>query len=209
MQVRIFLKYLSDTWIKIIFIIYLPVQYLLYRGSIMLSRRILHSIVILFFIVSGIVVSAQSSKVAKAEAMFIYNFARLIQWPDEYRSGIFTIGVVGVSDVYTELGKYTTGKKVGFQDIEIKRFRNLEEINQCHILFIPFSRNISVADAAAKVSSYSTLIISERKDAIEQGAAINFLIEETRLQFELKEENATKYGLRISARLKDMASKSY
>lgn len=171
-----------------------------------------HIPLFIFFLIVFLKLSptnAQQSNVAKAEAMFIYNFARLIQWPEDYRSGIFVIGILGTSDVYGELQKYTQGKKVGFQDIEIKRYRNTEEIDRCHILFIPFTRGTNMNEVIDKVNNFSTLIISERRDAIEMGAAINFLIEETRLQFELKEENATKYGLRISARLRDMATNLY
>jgi len=149
------------------------------------------------------------TEVEKAEAMFIYNYARLIQWPAEYQNGNFIIGVLGTTNVYSELVTYTAQKKVGFQAIEIKKFKTAEEVSKCHILFIPFSKTSIIPDVSNKIANYSTLIISEKNGAIELGAAINFMVTGTKLAFELKETNATKYGLKLSTRLKDMAVKVY
>ncbi len=150
---------------------------------------------------------AQVSDIQKAEVMFIYNFARLIQWPDNYREGDFTIAVIGSSDMLSELKNYTKQKKVGFQAVEVKRFKTPEQISKCHILFVSNSKSNLLPTIKEKLSGQSTLLISEKKGSIENGAAINFLVSGNKLKFELKESNATDHGLKLSARLKDMAAK--
>jgi len=49
--------------------------------------------------------------IPKAQAMFIYNFSRLVEWPVAYKSGPFVIGVLGGSSVADELEVYAMGKK--------------------------------------------------------------------------------------------------
>lgn len=168
-------------------------------------KRKLHIGLLLLF-VSIVFVHSQVVDVAKAQSIFIYNFSRLIEWPPEYRTGPFIIGVLGTGDVYSELQNYTAGKKVGFQDIEIRRFKTPDEIVKCHIIVLTFNKANTINEVANKLSNFSTLIISEKNGTIDYGSAIDFLVADNKLQFNLKPDNATKYGLKISQRLKDMAA---
>jgi hypothetical protein len=144
--------------------------------------------------------------IPKAQTLFIYNFSRLIEWPANYRTGNFIIGILGTSDVATELEAYTKGKKVGTQNIEIIRYKTPSEIQNCHILFIPFARTKQVLEVIAAMSGKSTLIITEKSGALDDGAAINFVIMQDKLKFELKAENANKYGIKFSAKLQEMST---
>ena len=143
--------------------------------------------------------------VPKAQTLFIYNFSRLIEWPAEYRTGNFVIGVLGTSEVAVELEAYTKGKKVGVQDIEVIRYKTPQEIANCHILFVPFARTKQVPELIAALKGKSTLIITEKNGALDEGAAINFVMIEDKMKFELKAENANKYGIKLSSKLSEMS----
>jgi len=145
--------------------------------------------------------------IPKAQAMFIFNFCRLIEWPASYRTGTFKIAVLGTSAVADELEIYTQGKKIGSQEIQIIRFKSPEEINSCHILFVPFARSKQLTEISSACNSAgkSILIITEKNGALNEGSAINFIIQEDKLKFELKGENASKYGIKVSSKLQEMA----
>ena len=145
--------------------------------------------------------------IPKAQAMFIFNFCRLIEWPASYRTGTFKIAVLGSSAVADELEVYTRGKKIGSQEIQIIRFKSPEEINSCHILFVPFARSKQLTEISSACNSAgkSILIITEKNGALNEGSAINFIIQEDKLKFELKGENASKYGIKVSSKLQEMA----
>jgi hypothetical protein len=145
--------------------------------------------------------------IPKAQAMFIFNFCRLIEWPASYRTGPFKIAVLGTTAVADELDMYTRGKKVGSQEIQIIRFKSVEEINSCHILFVPFARSKQLTEIASAVQGdgKSVLIISEKNGALNEGSAINFIIQEDKLKFEMKGENASKHGIKVSSKLQEMA----
>jgi hypothetical protein len=143
--------------------------------------------------------------IPKAQAMFIFNFSRLIEWPASYRNGPFIIGVLGTSTVADELEIYTKGKKVGTQDIQILRFKSPQEISSCHILFVPFARSKQLGEISITLQGKSTLIITEKNGALNEGSAINFVILENKLKFEMKAENASKLGIKVSSKLEEMA----
>lgn len=145
------------------------------------------------------------TSIPKAQSLFIYNFSRLIEWPTNYRTGDFIIGVLGTAEVAGELETYTKGKKVGAQNIQIIRYKTPAEIQQCHILFVPFVRTKQLPEVLSVLGNKSTLIVTEKNGALNEGAAINFIILEDRMKFELKAENANKFGIKFSAKLQEMS----
>jgi hypothetical protein len=145
------------------------------------------------------------TSIPKAQTLFIYNFSRVIEWPANYKTGNFIIGILGTTDVATELETYTKGKKVGTQSIEIIRYKAPAEIQTCHILFVPFSRTKQVPEIVAALNGKSTLIITEKNGALDDGAAINFIILQDKMKFELKSENASKNGIKFSSKLQEMS----
>ncbi len=164
---------------------------------------------IIFLLICLISSSQAQTGIPKAQAMFIYNFSRLIEWPASYRTGPFVIGVIGSPDVAKELTTYTTGKKVGTQDIMVKQYKDVSEIDKCHILFVAFSKTKSMEELNSSLANKSTLIISEKNGAIDSGSAINFAVIGDKLKFEISQQNANKYGIKMSAKLQEMAFKVY
>ncbi len=100
-------------------------------------------------------------------------------------------------------------KKVGLQEIVVKQFKEPTDISNCNILFVGFSRTKNLPEIAKLLESSNTLIISEKSGAIQMGSAINFVIISDKLKFEIKVDNATKYGLKVSSKLVEMAVKTY
>ncbi len=177
-------------------------------NSILFLMKRLSFLLLVIVLTNSNLIFAQTG-IPKAQAMFIYNFSRLIEWPPAYKTGSFVIGVFGTSNVANELDSYTLGKKVGAQNISIQRLKTVDEISKCHILFVPFGRTKQLTDILGKISSLSTLIITEKKGAIDSGSAINFVIVGDKLKFEFKPTNASKYGIKVSSRLQEMSYKSY
>jgi hypothetical protein len=153
-------------------------------------------------------VAYMQTTIPKAQTLFIYNFSRLIEWPANYRSGPFVIGVLGYAEVAPELEFYTKGKKVGAQDISVVRFKSAKEISNCHILFVPFDKTRQLPEILGVLNEKSTLIITEKAGALDAGSAINFVISEDKLKFELKPENAVKFGIKFSSKLQEMATQT-
>ena len=152
----------------------------------------------------GLPIQAQTV-IPKAQAMFIYNFSRLIEWPVAYKTGPFIIGVLGNSSVADELETYTLGKKVGIQEIQVKKYKTVQEIAICHILFIPFARTKQLGEIQQALQDKNTLLITEKGGALTEGSAINFVLLADKIKFEIQTDNITKYGLKYSTKLQEMA----
>ena len=165
-------------------------------------------IFICFLLLSSLRLNAQTS-VAQAQAVFIYNFTRLIEWPSDYKTGDFVIGVYNSSELFNEIKNFTNGKTVGSQPIAVTKFSSAQTITKCHILFVPFGKTKEIGTILSTLSGAKTLIISEKKGALEEGSTINFVIVEDKLKFEIKASSGSKLGLKISSNLENMAIAKY
>jgi hypothetical protein len=142
---------------------------------------------------------------AKIKAIFLYNFTKYIEWPPHYKKGDFIIGVLGNTPLINELEKMAEKTKVGLQPFVIKKYNNINEIHDSHILFVASSSSDLIELAAQKLHKKSTLIISECNGCTKKGAAINFVSVENKQRFELSKSNASKNGLLVSSNLATLA----
>jgi hypothetical protein len=143
--------------------------------------------------------------ISQAQALFIHNFASLSEWPDSYKNGPFIIGVMGEGEIMDQLTAYSKDRNVNNRQIKVVSFNSPEEISTCHILFIPFSKTRLIPAIEDHLQNSSTLIITEKYGALNAGSAINFVIIEQKMKFEISAENANRYGIRFSDTLEDMA----
>ena len=142
---------------------------------------------------------------AKIKAVFIYNFTKYIEWPQPYKEGDFTIGVIGETSLYSELIKMTETKKVANQTLEVKKYNSLSDVSKCHILYVCKDKSPQLSEILKKIKNNSTLIVTEESGLADKGAGINFIIKENRQKFELNKGNIERYKLKVSSNLEALA----
>jgi hypothetical protein len=104
-----------------------------------MRARFFTLLILIFFVLQS---KAQlPDPVSKIKVMFLYNFTKYIEWPKEYKQGDFIIGILGGGSeaLQKELEKLALTKKAGIQNIVIKKYNSLAEVDKCHMLFIPES----------------------------------------------------------------------
>jgi hypothetical protein len=138
----------------------------------------------------------------------IYSFTRFIDWPSNNGED-FVIDVIGHKSVYDKLADITAGRKVGSQNIVVRFLESVNNITRSHILFIGFWQSKDIAKVITKIGGANTLIITEKDGLIDAGSAINFIIRDKAIKFEIKKANIKKYGLSIDETLINLAYKIY
>ncbi|MGQ1890224.1 YfiR family protein [Thermophagus sp. OGC60D27] len=146
-------------------------------------------------------------QVEKYKAVFTLNFIRYIGWPEDARQGDFVIGVLNSPNVAKWIKSQSEGKKFGFQDVVVKEFKSVDEVQDCQVLYVSSrSRYLRIASQVQSKLGSSSLIITEEEGATDHGAMINFVIRDDVLKFEIHNSNASNKGLQISSRLENMSS---
>jgi hypothetical protein len=143
---------------------------------------------------------------AHIKVVYLYNFTKYVEWPPEYHSGDFIIGVLNGSPVFiNELNKMAASKTAGSQKFIVKNYKSVAEIGKCNILYIPEGSNGMLADAIKKIKGLSTLLVTESVGDAKKGAAINFVVKDNKQEFELNKGNAEKCHLVVSNSLSGLA----
>jgi len=141
------------------------------------------------------------------KASYIYNFAKMIDWPKAEKSGNFIIGVYGNSSVYKELIKKYASKNIGNQQIEIKKLSNTPSVGKIHLLYISKDKVDDIATLVTSIEDGAVLVVTESSGALDKGSIINFVIVNNSLKFELNIMGADQHKLIVGSRLKDLAYK--
>lgn len=74
------------------------------------------------------------------KATFIHHFTRYIQWPHTEGLESFDIGILGQSEIVKHLEEIAKKKTVKNKKIVIKHSDNIEDIQDCEIVFVSASR---------------------------------------------------------------------
>lgn len=131
--------------------------------------------------------------------MFVYNFTRYFDWPENKKEGNFIIYVVGKNEnLINELRTLAGKKKVGNQDIEVRNTVTFDAAVTPEIIYLLPDAAKSIADASAKNKGKGTLVVSEAMAGCKTGSSINFVVVDNKLKFEYSKNNAVKSGLKTN-----------
>ncbi len=142
----------------------------------------------------------------KIKSVFIYNFTKYIDWPKSYKEGNFIVGILGTTPFYKDLTDFLGKKTVGgTQPFQIKNFASVASIENCHILYIPANFTGNLSDVLGQTKGRNMLVVTEKAGMLKQGSAINFVVVDSKIKFELSTSNAEKRGLKVSSELEALA----
>ncbi len=153
---------------------------------------------LLFCLFGTFIVSAQEDMF---KALFMYNFTKYIEWPDEYKSGDFVITVVGNSGLISELEKLATKKKVENQAIIVKKVNDVSEISKSHIIYVSPTKSSQLSELKSSLASNPTLIVTDKEGLANSGACINFVRVDGKQKFEINPNNIQSVGLKLNSTL--------
>jgi YfiR/HmsC-like len=137
--------------------------------------------------------------------LYIYNFAKMVQWPEEDRKGDFEILVLGDSPVLKELQKMAEKKKLGDRIIKVTKIKSIGEFTRAHILFVSPEQSGQLSAILGKLGSSTTLLISDQPGLGAKGTDINFIVKDGKLAFELNQNAIGKHKLKSAAELNKLA----
>jgi YfiR/HmsC-like len=155
--------------------------------------------------------SAQDSSASSeylVKAGFIYNFAKLVEWPATafaQPDSPIVIGIWGSDPFGPVIDRVLDGKKVNARGFVVKRLKSLNDLKDCHILFVSSSEVARLSDAIHLAKNMPVLTIGEMPGFARHGGIINLTLEDNKIRFEVNVDAAKEADLSISSRLLALA----
>lgn len=143
----------------------------------------------------------------RVKAAFLYQFFKFVEWPSQAfhaTNQTICIGVVDGGPMANAL-QSVEGKEAKGRRVVIKRFKEPEELEFCHILFISSGMEDRMGEILDRLKGTSTLTVSDIDGFARRGGMINFITVENKIQFEINVEAAERAKLQISSHLLRLA----
>jgi hypothetical protein len=188
--------------------------------SEVLSRRLPESAFRLFAVLLfGLVINLSFNGLAQDQpteyqikAAFLFNFAKFVDWPPEAFSDTnapIVIGVLGKNVFGNDLEKTIRNKTVNNRRFQFIEVTSPAQATRCHILFISPSEKDNVRKIVDSLHNASVLTVSETDQFIAAGGMINFMIEDSKIRFQISDDAAKKAGLKISSKLLSLSARGH
>jgi hypothetical protein len=167
-------------------------------------RRWLTPFVIVFGCVSSI--AAEEPLEYQVKAAFLLNFTKFVEWPET----VFTspeapiaICILGNDPFGATLSQIVAGETANGRKVTVERIKRAPSPKSCQVLFAGGSEK-DVPKLFPTLGS-GVLTVGEGESFVHGGGMIAFVIESRRVRFEINQAAAENAGLKLSARLLNVA----
>ena len=141
---------------------------------------------------------------AQVKALFLFNFAKYVDWPSAAFSNAtapITIGLMGSRPLGENLQHIIEDKEIHGHSFVIKQLAAGSDLSGCQILFISHSEASGMREILKQVSALPILTAGEDEEFAREGGIINFVLKNGKVRLEINLAAARKAGLTISSRL--------
>jgi YfiR/HmsC-like len=140
----------------------------------------------------------------QVKAVFLYNFARFVDWPAKAfpdAQGPLIIGVLGDDPFGSYLDETVRGEKVHGRPLVVQRFRRGGDYRNCQVLFISRSETDRLDQELAALKGRSILTVSDMEDFESRGGMIRLSTEKGKVRLHINLDGVRSAGLAISSKL--------
>ena len=151
----------------------------------------------------------------EVKAAFLYNFIKFVEWPPKAfpaQNSPIIIGVLADDDPFLGPGSRVNlldhtvdGKIINDRKIVVQHSSRINDLRNCQLLFISKSERNRLKEIFASIHGMNILTVGETDNFCQSGGAINFIMHEGKVRFEINVTAAEKAGLKISSKLLNVA----
>ncbi|MCC6549078.1 MAG: YfiR family protein [Ignavibacteriaceae bacterium] len=142
---------------------------------------------------------------AKVKAAFIFNFTRFITWKSDKNDAPLRIVIFGSEKINAFLKAYVEEKNLSSQISVISVNTPPDGKENINLLFIDNSKERFSGEILRQLSGKNVLTVSDIEDFVLQGGIIGMYNEGGRIKLAINLSEANKSGLKISAKLLEVA----
>lgn len=136
------------------------------------------------------------------KALYLYNFAKDVEWPKDAFSGPgtpITIGILGNNPFGSDLATMVRNRTANGRKILVKRVIEMKELRTCHILFIAAAEEKRWPEVLSTIKDLSILTVGETPQFTRTGGVIALAPEGRRVGIEINMEAAEQARLVVSS----------
>ena len=166
--------------------------------------------ILVFSALTGMTFTPQNniSREYQVKAVFLYNFCQFVEWPAKafaHPNDPLVIGILGENPFENYLEETVKGEKANGHSLEVRHFQTVDQIRECHILFINLPEKDELKKALSALSSRNLLTVGDVSNFAKQGGIVRFFTENNKTRIRINLAAAKKAELTIHSKLLKLA----
>lgn len=152
----------------------------------------------------GCVAEAEVLHEFETKAVFLFNFARFVEWPASAfsRPGEpLVIGVLGADPFGRFLDEKVRQERVNGRPLAVRRYERVDEISTCHILFVSGSEWENPRLIVERLGDQPILTVCDTELIARSGIMVQLVNDGGHVRLRINREAARRAGLGLSAKL--------
>lgn len=151
----------------------------------------------------------QSASEYKVKAAYLYNFAKLAEWPPSLfltPTSPVVFCVFGGDDDFVDVlrGSLAT-KSISNRGVVVNHVSSTADLDSCTLLFFRASENARVAGVISAMGTASTLLVGEDANFLNCGGMINLVLKDGKVRFQVNSIALDRANIRFDASFLSMA----
>jgi len=168
----------------------------------MLPSSIIRLSSLLLLAAWGVPGAAPSRPEDELKAAVLLSFLRYAEWPTPLPpNGAIAIGVVGRAAFAATLRQSLEGKPVNDHTIKIVELKTAADAQPCQVVYFAAERPSELTPASLAANAPHALSMGEAKGFLEAGGAVNLMLIDGRMSFEVSLDALDRSGVTISSKL--------
>jgi hypothetical protein len=157
------------------------------------------------------IVLAQQPKASEyqVKAAYLLNFGKFVKWPStsaSEKSESFAACVLGADPFGATLDATLAGETLDNKPVVIRRLSKPQDAAGCRILFISSAEEKRLKEILTAIDQASVLTVSDMPGFSKRGGMIEFVLEGSRVRFEINLASAENAKLSLSSELLKVAA---
>ncbi len=171
-------------------------------NSITMKRKlkIITAAMAVFMIMGLTEAFSQASNVYRIQSLFLYNFSKHVKW-ENTEGATFTVGVFGNKQAFEQIKAGLKNKRAWGNFINVIEITSPADVNRCHIVYLPKSNKKKVVEFIKASGNVSNTLIVTEGDLVNEGAAISFIFQQSKMNFKISKDRIEQCGLKVSSSL--------
>jgi TonB family protein len=149
----------------------------------------------------------------QVKAAYLFNFAKLAEWPSQALpdgSSPLVIGISGGDEDFLDVLKaLVAGKIIGTHLLVVKPVNSETDMKSCHIVFFRASEKKHTQAAIEGLAQAGVLLVGEDESFLRQGGMINLVREHGSVRFEVNPDALDRSEIHFNSKILALAKASY
>ncbi len=144
----------------------------------------------------------------QVKAVFLFNFAQFVEWPSSAfaeTQAPLVIGVLGEDPFGPLLEETINGEKSNGHPLAIAHYQNVEEVKNCHILFVNLPHEKTQASVLSRLKGTNILTVGDKENFTSDGGMVRFTMENKKIHLKINLAAVKAENLAISSKLLRLA----